>query len=95
MATKTFVCIQDPDAVLDYTVLWDALVGSDDTIHSSTWDVPAPLSQPIASSFTDTQATVWISGGVDAGEYTVTNHVVTAGGREDDAVLLFRIKNQI
>lgn len=95
MATKTFVCIQASDAVLDYTVLWDLLVGTDDHVVVSTWEVPSPLIQPFVDSFTGTSTTVWITGGVDAGEYTVTNHILTAAGREDDARLIFKIKDDV
>lgn len=83
---------QDPDAVLDYTVDWAAWL-DDDTISVSTWTAESGIEIADDSS-TDTTATVFVSGGTVGERYAVTNHIVTAGGREDDRTLTIRIREQ-
>lgn len=39
------------------------------------------------------QATVWISGGVDEADYKVTVIVTTDGGRTDESELIFRVRD--
>lgn len=81
---------KDPDAVLDYAVEWSSWLQDGETISTSTWDVPAGLTEgdgsngAAASSATDTKATVWLMGGTANTQYTVTNRVVTSAGRTDD-----------
>lgn len=83
---------KDPDALLDYAVDWEPWIGAD-TISSATWTVPAGLTLE-AQSETDTVATVWVSGGTEGSTYTLTCHVVTAGGREDDRSLVLRCEER-
>lgn len=81
--------IKDPSAVLDYSIDWsDWLEG--DTISTSTWTVPSGLSNT-SESKTNTKTTVWLSGGAVAQFYTVTNRVVTAGGRTDERSIVIVI----
>lgn len=76
------VLLHDPDAVLDYGVNWaDWLDG--DTLSSVVWTVPSGFTLE-SQTQTDTVATVWLSGGTAGTRVTVTCHVVTAAGREDD-----------
>jgi len=83
----------DPDAKLDYGFDWNdkGWLGTD-TINTSTWSItaidPAPdgatpltLSTPTHDT---TTTTVWVDGGTAGKAYTITNHIVTAAGREDD-----------
>lgn len=74
--------IKDPSAVLDYTVDWTDWLEAD-TISSSSWTIPVGLTKD-SEAATTKKATVWLSGGALAQFYTVTNRVVTAGGRTDE-----------
>lgn len=75
--------VKDPGEKKDYAVDWSAHLDDGDTITTSTWVVGAGLTQATpAPSATTTVATIWLSGGTAGTEYRVTNHVVTAQGRE-------------
>jgi len=71
---------KDPNEVLDYVVDWTSWLGGADTIATSAFTVPTGLTLT-SSSNTSTTATVWLSDGIATQSYTVTNQVVTAGGR--------------
>lgn len=73
---------KDGAATLDYRVDWEEWLDGD-TIATSTWTVPAGLTQGAATNSTTT-ATVWLSGGTVGTTYQVTNRVVTAAGRTDE-----------
>jgi len=76
--------LADPAAVLDYAVDWTAGLGSD-TITASSWVVGAGITQTTpAPSFTTTKATIWLTGGTVGSTYRITNHITTAGGRQDE-----------
>ena len=64
--------------VKDYAIDWSRRLGTD-TIAASSWSIPVEITQD-SSTFTDTVATVWLSGGT-AGKYLLTNEITTAGGR--------------
>lgn len=81
---------QDPDAHKDWSVDWSAWLEDGETITVSTW-VTDGLTLD-AESKSDTKATVWVSGGVVGGRYSVTNRVVTSLGRSDDRSLHFMIE---
>jgi hypothetical protein len=83
---------KDPSAFLDYAVDWASWLGSD-TIQSSTWSVPAGLTQEAATN-TAAAATIWLSGGTDGAIYRVVNHITTAGGRADERTLTIRMRNR-
>lgn len=75
--------IKDPNETLDYSVNWSRWLG-EDTISSSTWvDVTSGIIVA-SSSNTTTAATVWLSGGTAGSQYSLTNRIVTAGGRTAD-----------
>lgn len=87
--------VKDGDAVLDYTIDWSQWLPDNDTITSSTFTVQSEADGAVAvddSSFTTTTTTVWLSGGTAGQRYLVTNHIVTAAGREDDRSLRITIK---
>lgn len=77
-----------PGETLDYVVDWTTWLGAD-TISSSAWVVPSALITGTASNSTTT-ATQFIGGGQAEQDYTVTNTIVTAGGRT--AVRAFTIQ---
>lgn len=83
MAFKKFK--KDPQAVLDYVIDWSAWL-EDDTISASEWSAPEGIII-VTDSFTDTTATVWLSGGTESESYSVTNEIVTDGGRTDDRTI--------
>ncbi len=75
--------LKDPDAVLDYSVDWSKWLAGDQ-IETSAWFFSDPVLQPSDDSNTTTRTTVWLSGGMAGQSYTVTNGIVTSGGRTDD-----------
>jgi hypothetical protein len=81
--------LHDPDSVLDYMIDWTGWLGAD-SIATSTWIVPAGLTKT-SDTHDATTATIWLSGGTANSTYTVTNHIVTAGGRIEDRSLKFRV----
>lgn len=84
--------IKDPNASLDYHVDWLAWLAGD-TIVTSTWTVPAGITQ-LSESETTTMATIWLSGGTLSLKYNVVNRIVTAGGRTDDRTLVMWIQEK-
>jgi len=73
---------KDPQAKLDFSIDWSDWLGAD-TIATSTWTVPTGITT-VTSSNTTTTATLWLSGGTLGQRYLCTNHVITAGGRQED-----------
>ena len=87
---KTFT--KDPSDVLDYTRKASKFLGSD-TITTSTWTADSGIT--IDSDTNDTNsATVWLSGGTVGCQYTVTNRIVTSGGRTKDKSFIIKIEEQ-
>lgn len=74
--------LKDPQAVLEYTARWTEWLADSagDTIVTSTWTVPAGITQNNASN-TTTTATIWLSGGTVGTTYRITNQITTAGAR--------------
>lgn len=71
---------------LDWVIDWSVWLGGSDTITASTWEVicddeVTPTLTVSASSFTGTNATVWLQGGTRELIYTVINTVETNDGR--------------
>lgn len=82
---------KDPDAVWDIEVDWDTLwLPTGDTITASTFTVESGLTKD-SENFTDTQAKVWLSGGTAGVTYTITNHITTTEGREEDCVFYVKV----
>jgi hypothetical protein len=90
---KTFT--KDPEAVLDYTIDWDAddWLGSDTITGTPTWTVPAGLTKD-AQSNTTTTATAWISGGTADNDYDVECKITTAGGRTDERTIRLQVRER-
>ena len=84
--------IHDPQAQLDYTINWADWLGSD-TISTSTWTVESGLTEGTNTS-TSTTATIWLSGGTAGQTYSVTNRIVTAGGRTDERTITLKVRNR-
>lgn len=83
--------VKDPQAVLDYIVDWEDALVTGESLSSSTWTVAAGLTN-VTTSFSSTDATIWLSGGSAGITYLVTNHIITTEGREDDKS--FRIRGR-
>lgn len=85
---------KDPEEILDYQIKWNKRLAGD-VIESSTWDVPAGITAgPPAADFSDTETTIWLSGGTLDATYDLTNHIVTVAGRQMDQTARLRIKNK-
>lgn len=87
---------KDPQAILDYGFDWTAWLATanpDDTISASTWAVTGSdaVLTTSASTHDGQTTTVWLTAGTLGVVYKVTNHVVTAGGRQDDRTLKVRV----
>lgn len=84
---------KDPSAVLDYKIDWSEWLPENDRIVSASFAVSDDDITVDDVVFNDTSATVWLSGGVAGQRYTVTNHIVTEDGREDDRSLIIICKD--
>ncbi len=86
---------KDPDAVLDFEVDWSSWLESGETISSSTWVVPAGITEvndaTHPTSNTSTSATIWLSGGAGGTLYQVTNRITTSSNRTDDRSILVSV----
>lgn len=81
----------DPQAVKDYGVDWSAWLDDGETLVSSEWE--SDDLTLAGESFTTTRTSVFVSGGVAGGRYSITNRVVTSAGKTDDRTLHFHIEN--
>lgn len=85
---------KDPNEVLDYELSWARRLADGDTIAGSTWLVDVGDVTVDSDTFTDTKATVWLSGGTVGTRCTLTNRVTTAGGRTMDQSVGIRIREK-
>lgn len=83
---------KDPNDVLDYRVDWSSRLEGD-TISTSTWIVPSGITQDSAVS-DDSTSTIWLSGGTAGETYSLTNRVVTDGGRTMDQSVRIKVKER-
>lgn len=92
--TTTFKTLtKDPDAVLDYMIDWgQKWLPAGDTITASTFDADSDDITIDSSTHTDTTATVWLSAGVVAGKYQITNHITTSQGRQNDYTFIVQCR---
>lgn len=83
--------VKDPDAVLPFAVDWTEWLLPGDTIAASSWiDVTTGITVD-DDWFTDTIATVVLSGGTLGSTYALTNRVTTADGYTDDRTILIAV----
>ena len=88
---------QDPSSILDWGISWEPFLDKapGDALASASWSMTGP-DNALTLANEDVQGTdvvVWISGGTVGATYTVTCHVVTVNGREDDASFRMRIEH--
>lgn len=82
---------KDPHATLDYEFDWSAwLLDVSDTIASVTWVLSGTLVN-VSSSFTTLTATIFVSGGTEGEDETLTCRITTTGGRIDDRTAILKI----
>jgi hypothetical protein len=89
--------LKDPEATLDYSVDWGADYLSGDVLTESSWTVipgEAGGVSIVSCRFDLLQATVEVGGGVPGRIYRLTNHVVTAEGREDSRSIMLRVEKR-
>ena len=100
--------VKDPDAVLPYSINWASADGTNDgtsadtgwlqsdTISTSTWSITGPDALLVEDSESEstTVTTIVLSGGTANRNYTVTNHIVTAAGYEDDRSITVKMQER-
>jgi len=88
--------LKDPSAELDYGFNWAdrGWLAAGETITTSTWTVPAGLTQLTSGVSGGTVTTVWLSGGAAENDYMITNRIVTSGGRTDERSLIIRVRQR-
>jgi len=74
----------DPSSVLDYGFFWDDWLGAGETLVTSTWIVPAGITKVTDTFLPSGKTTIWLSTATLGIDYTVTNHIKTSGGREEE-----------
>lgn len=90
--------VKDPDAVLDFAWSWASWVAEDETIDDATVVIvgASETTDLVIDSVgnTDTVVTAWLSAG-DAGEhYSLTCHITTNQGRQDDRTIKLTIRER-
>ncbi|AVJ50240.1 hypothetical protein I5J36_gp23 [Mycobacterium phage Mendokysei] len=96
MSLKTFK--QDPTARLDYPVDWSAYLEPGDSIATATARTDTPgdgftVEDPVA--LLEDTTIVWIATNNAAlGTYTVSVHIVTVAGREDERSIKIQVTEQ-
>lgn len=87
--------LKDPGAVLDYMVDWGADYLAGDALAASSWSVTPDdvgAAEIVGSTFDFGTASVQVAGGKAGKVYRLTNHVVTAEGREDSRSITLRVE---
>lgn len=91
MAIAAF--IKDPDAVLDFSIIWTTwLAAEEEALATSVWAV-SPSGLTVESTSADLATgitTIWVSGGVAGTSYTLANKITTAT-RTDERTIKIRV----
>lgn len=82
----SYTGIQDPQAVLDWTIDWSDWLPTGDVISAHTVTAPTGITKN-SSSDTDTTVTAWITGGTIGTRYPIVYHITTVNGRQDDRTI--------
>lgn len=77
--------VKDPDSVEDISFNWAPDLGGD-TIAASLFALPDGLTS-VSETWTDSTATIFVSGGTENMLYRVRNRITTNGGRTLDKTL--------
>lgn len=92
MAKLQFPFSKDPTSDLDYICDWSEWLGAD-TIESSTWQVPPELNNT-GDDFNTSVTTIWLGAGVAGNTYTLTNTIVTVGGRTVERDIKLKVQER-
>lgn len=86
--------VKDPDSILPWKFIWTQWLTAEDndTIDSVAVTTTGGLVAE-SHSIDGGEVTVWMSGGT-VGKATCTCHIVTSGGREEDATITISIKEK-
>lgn len=84
----TAQAVKTHNEIVDFAINWSAILDAGEEIETSVWNVegdliltaPAPYIQA-----NNTATTVWLSEGTTGLNYSVTNTIMTTGGREFEA----------
>lgn len=91
---------KDPQERLDFGFDWNApapvgpWLTTGDTVATSTWSVTVAPDNTLTIDNDDKTTTVtraWVVGGTLGQEYTLTNHVTTAQGRQAERSIVLRV----
>ena len=77
---------------LDFYLDWSDILPAGDVIASSVWTVPSGLTSH-DEAFTDTTTVIWLAGGTEGTQYSLTNVVTTAAGRIIERDVILKVKN--
>lgn len=82
----------DPSAVLDFAIDWSRWLQGGEAVTAATWTLPDDNGAPVEASGHDRSTdggvcTIWLTGGTVGCTYSLTCHVVTSMGREDDRTI--------
>lgn len=83
----------DPDAVLDFQFDWSEWLSDGEIITAHTVTTGDTITVD-SSTHTDTTVTAWVSGGSDKSSATLTCHVLTTAGRQDDRSIRLLIRQR-
>lgn len=84
---------KDPDVDATFTIDWTNQIGAL-TISTSTWTVPAGITEGTSSN-TSSTASVTLSGGTEGTTYAVTNDVTLSDASTLDATIYVYLKQQV
>lgn len=93
--------VQDPEAILDYTLDWSNMLVAGDSIVNAVFTpdsglnvLTSNITGSTVNSNAEQAATVWLLGGVVGQTYGVTCHITTVGGRQDDRTFQIVVKEK-
>ena len=84
--------VKDPSAVLDYYMDWAAWLQGDAIVNSS-WVATGGTVTIRDPAFIGAMTMIWVEGGAAGELVDLTNHIVTAGGREEERTLRLKVRN--
>lgn len=85
---------KDPNARLDYYERWGAWLGTDTIVTVTTPTVVGMTVDEVNIINSGEDVQLWLEGGTLGETGSVTVHIVTAAGREDDRTLYFKIRSR-
>lgn len=85
--------VKDPQATLDYVFDWGPWL-TNDTITNSQWTVPSGLTNEAADTPSESTTRIFLSGGAEGENYTVTNRITTNAGRTDERSIEIRVRQR-